>query len=328
MSPEGISAVLITHNRRGWLLEALTHLARSGAPLDECLVVDNASTDGTAPAVRARFPGVRLLVSTENLGVARARNLGAERARYDLVLFLDDDGVLEPEGLLPLAVELRSRPRLAAVGLTVVEVGRPQLSPLLPGGGRAPSEASAGRQTIPPAQGISIEPAWTFRGGAVLFKREVFEAVGGYSETFFYSHEEDDLVLRLWRHGYRVAISPAVRFRHFGDLNGQLSRKERLYSYYRNRQRVIWRHLPWPDVLLESLACTSGGLARTLGTPDAGAWLCGVARGTLEGLRERSAPLSRAAYRAFRHLDGEAFSYGTRLRRLLRQLRSGRRRLA
>src|SRR5687768_6379278 len=90
-SPEGgpvVSAVIITRDRREALVQVLDRLAQ--LPVDEVLVVDNGSSDGTAQLVRARHDGVRLLEPGENIGIA-GRNLAAREARGEFLLMLDDD---------------------------------------------------------------------------------------------------------------------------------------------------------------------------------------------------------------------------------------------
>lgn len=109
----GVAAVLVTHNRRQLLLEALAAVhAQSRAP-DAVIVVDNASADGTAAAVRSRFPSVRLAGLGRNYGGAGGFAYGMALALADgadLVWLMDDDTVPEPHALRALLEARRRHP--------------------------------------------------------------------------------------------------------------------------------------------------------------------------------------------------------------------------
>lgn len=110
-SPPRVIAVVVTYNRRELLLEALAAVcAQSRAP-DEVIVVDNASTDGSAAAVRSRFPSVQLAELSANTGGAGGFACGAALAlagAADLIWFMDDDTVPGPDALAAL-LEARGR---------------------------------------------------------------------------------------------------------------------------------------------------------------------------------------------------------------------------
>jgi GT2 family glycosyltransferase len=114
--PPRVVAVVVTYNRRELLLEALAAVqAQSRAP-DAVIVVDNASTDGTAAAVRARFPAVRLAELARNTGGAGGFASGMALAvgtDADLIWLMDDDTVPEPDALRAM---LQARDRDPAVG--------------------------------------------------------------------------------------------------------------------------------------------------------------------------------------------------------------------
>jgi len=105
-----VIAVIVTYNRQQLLAEALgAVLAQTRAP-DAVIVVDNASTDGTAAAVRGRFPGVRLVALDANYGGAGGFACGMDlalRDGADLIWVMDDDTVPEP-GALAAALAARA----------------------------------------------------------------------------------------------------------------------------------------------------------------------------------------------------------------------------
>jgi rhamnopyranosyl-N-acetylglucosaminyl-diphospho-decaprenol beta-1,3/1,4-galactofuranosyltransferase len=126
-----VTAVVVTYNRQQLLLEALAAVhAQSRAP-DEVIVVDNASADGTAAAVRSRFPSARLAVLTRNTGGAGGFAYGMALALAgpaDLIWLMDDDTVPGPgalAGLLQARAGLPGRPPALVASRVLWTDGRP-----------------------------------------------------------------------------------------------------------------------------------------------------------------------------------------------------------
>jgi GT2 family glycosyltransferase len=97
-----VTAVVVTYNRRDLLLEALAAVHKQSRPADTVIVVDNASADGTAAAVRSQYPGVHLAELTRNSGGAGGFAYGISLAlagETDLLWLMDDDTVPEPGAL-------------------------------------------------------------------------------------------------------------------------------------------------------------------------------------------------------------------------------------
>ena len=110
-SPPVVIAVVVTYNRRELLLEALAAVYTQSRPPDAVIVVDNASTDGTAAAVRELYPAAELAGLTHNAGGAGgfAGGMALALARTaDLVWLMDDDTVPEP-GALEALLAARDR---------------------------------------------------------------------------------------------------------------------------------------------------------------------------------------------------------------------------
>jgi rhamnopyranosyl-N-acetylglucosaminyl-diphospho-decaprenol beta-1,3/1,4-galactofuranosyltransferase len=111
--PLQVIAVLVTYNRRDLLLESLAAVLSQTRPADAVIVVDNASTDGSAAAVRARFPAVQLAELGANYGGAGGFAYGmglALAAGADVIWAMDDDTVPEPGALLALLKARDSHP--------------------------------------------------------------------------------------------------------------------------------------------------------------------------------------------------------------------------
>lgn len=190
-----VSYVLITHNRCRRLLETLQRLVENTALAPdawEAIVVDNASTDDTATAVRDAFPDVTIISLPENEGMsARNHAFAAARGRY--VVLLDDDSYPAP-GAIPAALKyLARRPRVAGVVARVV----------LPNGN---SEAPAFPSVL--------------LGGATVLRKSVLDEVGGFAVEFFRQAEEYELSFRIWKAGYRIERFEDLIFHHDKQAGG------------------------------------------------------------------------------------------------------------
>lgn len=215
-----LTYAIVTHNRRERLLATLAELpAVTPLPPDqwEVRVVDNASADGTAAALRERtfpFP-VHLLERPANEGVA-ARNHGIDTARGEYVCLLDDDSYPVGDAIPRSLARLEARPDLAAVAGRV----------LLPDGGH---EACALPSVL-----ISC---------AVMLRREAVEEVGGFREEFFRKAGEYDLSYRLWDAGWRIERYEDIVYRHDKHLAGRSSSLAHKLDL-RNNLILVERFLP------------------------------------------------------------------------------------
>src|SRR5215475_3430717 len=111
--PPHVTAVIVTHNRCELLLESLASISRQSRPPDTVLVIDNASADGTAAAVRSEFPLVRLVSLPANTGGAGGFAYGLALAladQTDLAWLMDDDTIPRERALAAMLEARRGYP--------------------------------------------------------------------------------------------------------------------------------------------------------------------------------------------------------------------------
>jgi len=106
--------IIVNHNGRGHLDQALASLQQDHQPAYEVIVVDNASSDGSAEHIATRYPGVRLIRSGTNLGFGAANNQAARQAKGEYLAFLNPDTKAEAGWLEPLIRALEIYPRAGA----------------------------------------------------------------------------------------------------------------------------------------------------------------------------------------------------------------------
>jgi GT2 family glycosyltransferase len=214
-----VSFLIATHNRRDVLLHTLAQVLRCGLPQGafEMLVVDNASTDGTVPAIQAHFPAVILLNQPTNRGPC-AKNDALKIARGEFVVFLDDDSFPQPGSIARMIERFRADPRLGAAVFTVS----------LPDGLR---ECSA-------YPDVCI-------GCGTGFRRDALHQVGGLPADFFMAAEEYDLSLRLLDAGWSIRSFEDLHVTHLKTPGSRFpTRITRLDA--RNNAMLALRYFPAP----------------------------------------------------------------------------------
>jgi len=207
--------VVVSYNGGEHLITCLEHLRGAARPGVRVIVADNASTDGSAPAVRARFADVTVLELPENAGFGRAVNAGAAAGDGEAIVLVNADMFVEP-GFVEAILAPFSDPAVGMVaGLSLVPGGE-----LVDGFG---IEVDAGlsaynRLRLRPvgsAPGVLLGPS----GGAAAYRRSAFEAAEGFDDAFFAYGEDVDLALRLRALGWRAAAAPEARGVHLGGAS-------------------------------------------------------------------------------------------------------------
>jgi N-acetylglucosaminyl-diphospho-decaprenol L-rhamnosyltransferase len=289
-----LSAIVVSYNTRDDLLRCLAALHAPGEPSMDVIVVDNASHDGSADAVGAHFPAVRVVANAENLGFSKANNIGLRAASGEYALLVNSDCEVRPGAVATLLRLIDARPDVAMAGPRHVgSDGSPQVSfgPNLTllaewRQGRLVRGVKAGHadaQREAAALGArESEPDW-LSASCVLARRSALEAVGGFDEGFFLYEEDVDLCLRLRRAGWRVVFTPAAEVvHHLGRSMDTAPARARL-EYHRSHLRFYSKHNPVAQRLaLRAFLAAKGASAwLTAGSGDAGARRRGEARDLL-----------------------------------------------
>ncbi len=241
----GVSAVVCNYDGEDYLEECLRSvLAQEG--LDEVLVVDDASTDGSVALVRERFPSVRVIELAKNSGPCVARNAGMRAARQRWVLAVDNDAVLAPDVLTKLRAALEERTDCVAAQTRSVLYDDP-LRVHYDGGRFHYVGLLALRNFYVPleeAEGEGVVEADALIGICALLDRDLVLSAGGYDEEFFYLAEDYELSLRLRLLGHRLLSVEDALVRHRAGTAGLSFRGDayparRAFFFARNRWRIL-----------------------------------------------------------------------------------------
>jgi GT2 family glycosyltransferase len=288
-----ISVVIVAWNAKHYLELCLDSLTQ--APLrrtSEILVVDNASTDGSAEMIEARFPQVKLIRSDENLGFSKGNNLAIRQCQGRYIALVNPDVIVFPGCLDALADFLDQNSRVGNVGPRVFNPDMTQQSTCR----RFPTlwnnfcSASGLASKFKASRFFAGEHMFYFPhdrmmavdvlvGCFSMIRREAFETVGLLDEGLFMYGDDVDWCRRCWKAGWEVVFFPGAEAIHDrGKITGPYpvrfavaQQKSVLYYWYKHHG--FWGSLGIQSIilfhhLLRYAFAVLSGLARSRGDTE------------------------------------------------------------
>ncbi|HET9593489.1 MAG TPA: glycosyltransferase family 2 protein, partial [Solirubrobacterales bacterium] len=278
------SVVIVNWNGRQWLDRCLGALDRQRDNDIEIVLVDNGSSDDSVELARRELATVRVVELGENLGFGRAIDRAVAETPGDPLILLNNDAVPEPRFVEALLDGLGEGVDSVA-GLLLQE----RSPKLIDSAGVVADATLMGFDYLhgePAEAAATAAPPLGPTGGAALYRREAFEAVGGFDQRIFLYYEDLDLALRLAAHGGRCRLAPGARALHAYSASlgaasaGKYARTGWSRGYMLRRYGVMGS----PARALRALACESALCAGQLLRDRTAAGL----RGRLRGWRDAS----------------------------------------
>jgi len=258
--PVDVSIIIVTYNGREITLRALElyeqAIAADAAHRYKVIVVDNASRDGLADAVAARHPGIHLIRNSENLGFARAGNVGFRASTGRYLLFSNSDIEVDERTMPTLIERLDADPQVGACTpyLELVRTGEVDW-----GAHRGfPTPWAAftyfakleriflwsrtlsrvfGQYHLTDRDLAVAHEVDAIRGGFFFVRRNAFEAAGQWDEDYFMYAEDIDLCYVLKQRGYKVMFYPQARALHYHGMTTGLKRHSQDIAVYSAEDR-------------------------------------------------------------------------------------------
>jgi N-acetylglucosaminyl-diphospho-decaprenol L-rhamnosyltransferase len=248
-----LSISIVSWNTRRLLEDCLRSVYDTTDGIEfEVIVVDNASSDGSAEMTSEQFPQARLLKNDSNLGFSRANNRALEVSSGRYFMLLNSDTVCYQDSLAGMVRFLNQTPAAGAAGPMVLNPdGSLQYS-----WARFPSMANEvlGRldRTIP---GVPVPPRtvddvantgpfqtdWV-GGCAMVLRKEAIEAVGPMDESLFMYCEETDWCRRLHDAGWQVWVNPCCRITHYGGASSARASDAVVANLLRSKSAYFTKH--------------------------------------------------------------------------------------
>jgi N-acetylglucosaminyl-diphospho-decaprenol L-rhamnosyltransferase len=260
-----LSIIVVSYNTRELLSDCLTSIADTVGDLAcETIVVDNNSTDASAPMVRRYFPNVRLIRSLENRGFAAANNLGIAASRGRHVLLLNSDAVLLPGAARTMVDFLDAHPGAGMVGARLLNPdGSFQYSyadfPSLTGElllltRLAPVVYTPDYPSYPVERSAQERSVDWVSGACLMARRATIDAIGPLDESYFMYTEETDWCYRARRGGWSVHYLPDASVVHWGGQSAAAAPARRRRQVYRSKCLFLRKHVGWGAAATFALA--------------------------------------------------------------------------
>ena len=263
-----LSIIIANWNTRELLAECLESVGNgqlsvgSGLTTDHCLlitevfVIDNASTDGSAAMVRERFPWVKVIENTENVGFARANNQGISQSAGCYLLLLNSDTEVHPGALQTLVELLESHPEAGATGPRVLNLD----GSLQNSYGSLPTVLD---ELLGPYWADFLTKPWGWLGrrlwgkrsetdtpfvvdrvsfACTLIRRTALDQVGLLDEGFEFYSEDYDLFKRLKDAGWKALYCPQAEIMHHWGASSRQRSEWALRQLYRSKRRYFAKH--------------------------------------------------------------------------------------
>jgi N-acetylglucosaminyl-diphospho-decaprenol L-rhamnosyltransferase len=269
-------------NGSAQLGRTLRGLAAQTRPADVVLV-DNGSSDDSVALARRELPEVKVLELGENLGFGPALNRAVAAHPADAVILLNNDAEPEPRFVEALLDGLG--PGVDAVAGVLLQERAPEL---IDSAGVVADATLMGFDYLhgePAAAAATAADPLGATGGAALYRRQAFEAVGGFDERIFLYYEDLDLALRLAAGGGRCRLAPEARALHAysASLGAASAAKYARTGWSRGYMLRRYGVMASPRLALRALACEGALCVGQLLKDRTAAGLKGRLRGWRDG---------------------------------------------
>lgn len=235
-----LSIVILSFNTKELLRECLLSIKKYevGSWKYEVIVVDNASTDGSAEMVEKEFPDITLIANEENTGYSRGNNQGVKKAKGRCVLFLNADTVVYDRTLKSM-VDFIDEHKKAGTATCKVELPTGELDDSCHRGFPTPwrsfchfSGLSRTFPNIPFFAGYCLSymdlnkthEIDSCSGAFMIVRREAGEEVGWWDEDFFWYGDDLDFCYRLKEKNWKVYFVPEVKILHYKGVSGGIKK--------------------------------------------------------------------------------------------------------
>lgn len=236
-----LAIIIVNHNTQQLLKDCLTSINKAAKPKGglQIIVIDNGSNDDSLKMVRKQFPEVVTIANTENIGFAKANNIGVEASEAKFILFLNSDTVIKRYSLVKPLKYLQSHPQVGAITIKLFlkdgtidydnHRGFPTpwtaltkfsgLADLFPNSSFL-NNYHLGNKNLNRIHQIPVAA-----GSYLMMPTKLFRQIGMWDESYFFYGEDIDLCYRINKAGYKIIYYPKVTTLHLRGATSGL-RKE------------------------------------------------------------------------------------------------------
>jgi GT2 family glycosyltransferase len=243
-----VSIIALNYNQTPVTMDFLASMQMLTYPNYEIIIVDNASTVDPTPLIKEKYPHVRVVRPTTNLGFTGGHNLGMREAKGEYFFNVNNDTEITADcaDLIERLVEpFLEDPKVGAVSPKVRYFFHPEV---LEYAGHHPINNITGRgkaigtHEVDKGQHDQSGPTWFAHGAAMMVSRKLVEEVGMFHEPFFIYYEEMDWSSRIIKAGYKIYYQHKTMLFHKSSMTMGKDSSFKAYYFTRNRILYMRRH--------------------------------------------------------------------------------------
>jgi GT2 family glycosyltransferase len=250
-----ISIIIVNFNGRMLLENCLDSVIKTNYPNFHVIVVDNGSSEDITELIRhysqESTVKISLIKNKKNLGFAEANNIGFKQCSGKYVAFLNNDTVVDSNWLQSMVAILENNEKVAAVQSVLLTKDGLRVDSV---GGVMDIFGTAEDKVVPLGNlnhwvASNSDKIFSFCAAAVLIRRDVFVAVGGFDSRFFAYYEDVDLSWRIRLHGYSLVIDTnSVVYHMRSGTSKRFKTKMFDFHLYKNQIAMIIKNYDWKNV--------------------------------------------------------------------------------
>ncbi len=252
-----LSLIIVNYNVKEFLLNLLDSLEKALSGTDsEIIVVDNASEDGSVEVIREKYPEVIVIANSDNPGFGRANNQGLEIAKGEYIVLINPDTIVREDTFIKMLSFFNEFPEAGMAGCKVLN---PDGSLQLPCRRGFPGPWTSftkvtGLSTLLPKSPLFARYNLTYldendtyevdaiSGAFMMFRRKVYEEIGGFDPEFFMYGEDLDLCYRTQKAGFKVYYVHNTEIIHYKGESTRRSSMDETRIFYDAMHKFVKKH--------------------------------------------------------------------------------------
>ena len=253
-----LSIIIVNYNVKEFLQNLLHSISKSSLKISrEIIIVDNASNDGSVEFISEKFPEVNLIANNKNLGFSKANNIGLKPAAGKYILLINPDTLVSEDTFEKMIHFFEENPQVGLAGCKILNPdGTLQLAcrRSFPGPWTSFCKVTGLSNLFPQSRIFAqynltyLDPDQTCEvdavsGSFMMFRKDVYEKIGGLDENFFMYGEDLDFCYRVQKSGFKVFYIHSTQIIHYKGESTKRSGLDETKIFYSAMHLFVKKHL-------------------------------------------------------------------------------------
>lgn len=253
-----LSIIIVNYNVKEFLQNLLHSISKSSDKINrEIIIVDNASNDGSVEFISEKFPEFNIIANNKNLGFSKANNIGMKQATGKYILLINPDTLVSEDTFEKMIRFFEENPIVGLAGCKILNPdGTLQLAcrRSFPGPWTSFCKVAGLSNLFPESRIFArynltyLDPCQTYEvdaisGSFMMFRKDVYEKIGGLDEKFFMYGEDLDFCYRAQKSGYKVFYVHSTQIIHYKGESTKRSGLDETKIFYSAMHLFVKKHL-------------------------------------------------------------------------------------